>query len=88
MKPAITAGTAAVCSGMERAAEVPLEDLELSLTAYLCLKRAGCRTLKELTQMTVWDLTAIPQLTRRNLDEICLVLERRGAALSTLRKAI
>ena len=58
-------------------------DLPLSLTAYLCLKRAGYRTLGDLSRSTQRDVMEIRELTRRNLEEIKKCMAGYGQRFSS-----
>ena len=64
---------------------ITIDEMELSLTAFLCLKRAGYRTLGSLMRATRRDIMEIPQLTRRNLEEICGCMHRYGVDFSRLK---
>ena len=64
---------------------IPIDDMELSLTAFLCLKRAGYETLGSLMHATKREVMEIPRLTRRNLEEICLCMKRYGADFARLQ---
>ncbi len=50
--------------------KIEINDLPLSLTAFLCLKRAGYKTLGDLAAARQRDIMDIRELTRRNLEEI------------------
>ena len=64
----------------EAAPSTPIEDLDLSVRAYNCLKRAGFSCAEELLPLTEEDLLRIRNLGRRGAEEISQKLE-------TLRKA-
>ena len=55
-----------------------IEDLELSVRSYNCLKRAGVNTLNELAVMTLDDLMNVSNLDRRCVDEVISVLIKYG----------
>ena len=63
---------------------VTIDEMELSLTAFLCLKRAGYRTLGSLMHATRREIMDIPRLTRRNLEEICGCMRHYGAEFSRM----
>ena len=67
---------------------ITIDEMDLSLTAFLCLKRAGYRTLGSLTRATRREVMEIPQLTPRNLEEICRCMKRHGAHFAPLRSAV
>ena len=60
---------------------IPLEELELSVRSYNCLKRAGKNTLRELSEMTFEELCNVRNLGKRSIDEICAVLTKYGIRL-------
>ncbi len=59
----------------------PIEDLELSVRAYNCLKSAGINTVLELVQKTESELLKTKNFGKRSLDEIKEVLEKHGLTL-------
>jgi len=59
----------------------PIEDLELSVRAYNCLKSAGINTVSELVQKTESELLKTKNFGRRSLDEIKEVLAKNGLRL-------
>ncbi|MDF7637732.1 DNA-directed RNA polymerase subunit alpha [Leuconostocaceae bacterium ESL0958] len=48
----------------------PIEDLDLSVRSYNCLKRAGINTIDELTDRSESDMMKVRNLGRKSLDEI------------------
>ena len=48
----------------------PIEDLDLSVRSYNCLKRAGINTIAELTGRSEADMMKVRNLGRKSLDEI------------------
>ena len=56
----------------------PIEELELSVRAYNCLKRAGIHTLGELRSLSPEDLAGIRNIGKKGVDEV-LTLQRRLA---------
>lgn len=48
----------------------PIEDLDLSVRSYNCLKRAGINTISELTDRSEADMMKVRNLGRKSLDEI------------------
>lgn len=59
----------------------PIEDLELSVRAYNCLKSAGINLIVELIQKTENELLKTKNFGKRSLDEIKEVLTRQGLKL-------
>ena len=56
----------------------PIEELELSVRTYNCLKRAGIHTLGELRSLSPEDLAGIRNIGKKGVDEV-LTLQRRLA---------
>ncbi|NLY78293.1 MAG: DNA-directed RNA polymerase subunit alpha [Tissierellia bacterium] len=54
----------------EKVLEMTVEELDLSVRSYNCLKRAGINTIDELTQKTEEDLMKVRNLGKKSLDEI------------------
>ena len=67
--------------------KITIDEMDLSLTAFLCLKRAGYRTLDSLKEATRREIMEIPELTRRNLEEICRCMREYGADFAHLKSA-
>ena len=57
-------------SKRERILEMPIEDLELSVRSYNCLKRAGISTVQDLANKTEADMMKVRNLGKKSLDEI------------------
>lgn len=55
-----------------------IEDLELSVRSYNCLKRAGITTLEELTQKTESEMMHVRNLGKKSLQEVKDKLEAQG----------
>ena len=58
--------------------DITLEELELSVRSYNCLKRAGIDTLHKIADMTFDELCHVRNLGKKSIDEICCVLTRHG----------
>ncbi|MGM8216159.1 DNA-directed RNA polymerase subunit alpha [Bacillaceae bacterium W0354] len=54
----------------EKVLEMTIEELDLSVRSYNCLKRAGINTVHELTQKTEEDMMKVRNLGRKSLDEV------------------
>ena len=65
----------------EKALEMTMEELELSVRSYNCLKRAGINTVEELTQRTEEDMMKVRNLGKKSLDEVKHKLEELGLGL-------
>ena len=58
------------CIGTGKAASTPIEELDLSVRAYNCLKRAGINTVDQLRSMTEEELLSVRNLGRKCVNEI------------------
>lgn len=58
--------------------DMTLEELDLSVRSYNCLKRAGIDTLYEIAEMTFDELCHVRNLGKKSIDEICCALTRHG----------
>jgi len=61
--------------------EMTIEELDLSVRSYNCLKRAGINTVEELTRKTEDDMMKVRNLGRKSLEEVQQKLEALGLAL-------
>ena len=57
-------------SKREKILEMPIEDLELSVRSYNCLKRAGIATVQDLANKTEADMMKVRNLGKKSLDEV------------------
>ncbi len=64
--------------GME---EILIEELELGVRSYNCLKRAGIQTIGDLVQKSEGELSAIPNFGKKSIDEVKETLRVRGLGL-------
>ena len=64
----------------EKMLEMTIEELDLSVRSYNCLKRAGINTVKELTDRTVSDVMKDRNLGQKSLEEIKLKLNDLGVS--------
>lgn len=62
----------------QRRESSPIEDLELSVRSYNCLKRAGINSISDLTDRSELDMMKVRNLGRKSLDEIRDKLTERG----------
>ena len=67
----------------EKALEMSIDELELSVRSYNCLKRAGINTVEELTNKTPDDMMKVRNLGRKSLDEVYAKLKELGLSLRT-----
>lgn len=57
---------------------ITLEELQLSVRSFNCLKRAGINTIEDLTKRTISDMMKIRNLGQKSLNEITLMLHNMG----------
>ena len=65
----------------EKALEMTIEELELSVRSFNCLKRANINTVEELTQKTEDEMMKVRNLGKKSLDEVKHKLEELGLGL-------
>jgi DNA-directed RNA polymerase subunit alpha len=61
--------------------DILIEELELGVRSYNCLKRAGIQTVGDLVSKTEGELNAIPNFGKKSIDEVIETLHARGLAL-------
>ena len=61
--------------------EMNIDDMDLSVRSYNCLKRAGIQTVEDLTRRTEDDMLKVRNLGRKSLDEVIAKLESYGLSL-------
>ena len=66
----------------EKVLEMNIDELELSVRSYNCLKRAGINTVEELCNKTSEDLMKVRNLGRKSLEEVLAKLKELGLSLS------
>ena len=54
----------------EKVLEMPIEELELSVRSYNCLKRAGISTVEDLANKSQEDMMKVRNLGKKSLDEV------------------
>jgi DNA-directed RNA polymerase subunit alpha len=72
-------GGAAANNGLD---EILIEELELGVRSYNCLKRAGVQTVGDLVRKTRSELNAIPNFGSKSIEEVIETLQARGLELS------
>ena len=70
-------------SKKEKNLEMNIEDLDLSVRSYNCLKRAGINTVEELVHRDEDEMMKVRNLGRKSLEEIQQKLSALGLALRT-----
>lgn len=66
----------------DKVLEMNIDELELSVRSYNCLKRAGINTVEELINRTPEDMMKVRNLGRKSLDEVLNKLKELGLSLS------
>ena len=66
----------------EKVLEINIDELELSVRSYNCLKRAGINTVQELINKTPEDMMKVRNLGRKSLDEVLAKLKELGLSLN------
>jgi DNA-directed RNA polymerase subunit alpha len=66
----------------EKVLEMTIEELDLSVRSYNCLKRAGINTVEDLTNRTEEDMMKVRNLGRKSLEEVLQKLNALGLALA------
>ena len=59
----------------EKVLEMNIDELELSVRSYNCLKRAGINTVEELCSRTSEDMMKVRNLGRKSLEEVLAKLK-------------
>jgi len=63
--------------------DILIEELELGVRSYNCLKRAGIQTVGDLIGKSEGELAAIPNFGKKSIDEVVETLSQRGLNLRT-----
>lgn len=66
----------------EKVLELSIEELDLSVRSYNCLKRAGINTVEDLANKTEDDMMKVRNLGRKSLEEVLNKLAELGLSLS------
>ena len=61
--------------------EMSIEEMDLSVRSYNCLKRAGIHTIEDLTKKTEENMLKVRNLGKKSLDEVILKLNSYGLKL-------
>jgi DNA-directed RNA polymerase subunit alpha len=61
--------------------DILIEELELGVRSYNCLKRAGIQTVGDLVSKSESELAAIPNFGKKSIDEVIETLHTRGLGL-------
>lgn len=71
-----------VDNSKDKALEMNIDELELSVRSYNCLKRAGINTVEELCNRTSEDMMKVRNLGRKSLEEVLGKLKELGLSLN------
>ena len=66
----------------DKVLEMNIDELELSVRSYNCLKRAGINTVEELCNRTSEDMMKVRNLGRKSLQEVLSKLKELGLSLN------
>lgn len=64
--------------GKEKVLEMTIEELDLSVRSFNCLKRAGINTVEDLTNKSEDDMMKVRNLGRKSLEEVIFKLQSLG----------
>ena len=67
----------------QKVLEMSIEDMDLSVRSYNCLKRAGIHTVEDLTKRSEEDMLKVRNLGRKSLDEVIAKLRGYGLDLKS-----
>ena len=70
----------------EKVLEMTIEELDLSVRSYNCLKRAGINTVEDLTNKTEEDMMKVRNLGRKSLEEVLQKLQILGLQLAPMEE--
>ena len=69
-------------TGKEKLLEMSIDNLELSVRSFNCLKRAGINTVGDLISKSEEDMMKVRNLGRKSLDEVVILLASMGFHLN------
>ena len=67
--------------GKEKVLEMTIEELDLSVRSFNCLKRAGINTVEDLINKSEDDMMKVRNLGRKSLEEVVYKLNSLGFSL-------
>ena len=67
----------------EKVLDMTIEDLDLSVRSFNCLKRAGINTVEDLTNKSEEDMMKVRNLGRKSLEEVLAKLKELGLSLNS-----
>ena len=68
--------------GKEKALEMTIEELDLSVRSFNCLKRAGINTVEDLVNKSEDEMMKVRNLGRKSLEEVIAKLQSLGFNLT------
>ena len=68
-------------SGADAMENFPIEELELGVRSYNCLKRVGIETIGDLVSKSENELAAIPNFGKKSIEEVKETLATQGLSL-------
>jgi DNA-directed RNA polymerase subunit alpha len=71
----------------EKILDMTIEELDLSVRSYNCLKRAGINTVEELCNKTPDEMMKVRNLGRKSLEEVLEKLKELGLSLNNSEEA-
>jgi DNA-directed RNA polymerase subunit alpha len=74
----LDSGIPSLAGGMEN---FPIEELELGVRSYNCLKRVGIETIGDLVTKSESELAAIPNFGKKSIEEVKETLQQHGLTL-------
>lgn len=69
-------------TGKEKALEMTIEELDLSVRAFNCLKRAGINSVQDLVDKSASEMMKVRNLGKKSLEEVLQKLESLGFTLT------
>jgi DNA-directed RNA polymerase subunit alpha len=73
-------------NGPKQAMQMSIDELELSVRSFNCLKRANINTVEELCSKTPEDMMKVRNLGRKSLEEVLEKLKELGLSLNTSKE--
>src|SRR5919202_802699 len=78
LNPELETAGVSLAGGMEN---FPIEELELGVRSYNCLKRVGIETIGDLVTKSESELAAIPNFGKKSIEEVKETLQQHGLTL-------
>lgn len=69
-------------TGKEKVLEMTIEELDLSVRAFNCLKRAGVNTVSDLINKSQDEMMKVRNLGKKSLEEVLAKLDSLGFSLT------